>query len=1119
MTGYKLASDFLAINGKSVLWANVQKELGKALSIRLLGDRADNLEQAILHLYESLRIFTLDADPEQWASVHHLLGGIYIERIRGEQPRNIEQAIFHSQQALRIFQPNTHPEQWAGTQGNLATAFLHRIQGERAANLEQAIDGYQKILGVFSIYTHPQEWASTQDNLGSAYLQRVQGTRADNLERAIECFHQAQPVFEYDVFPDKWAGTQQNLGVAYIHRINGQRGDNLEQSIRCFQESLKVYTQESYSNDWAMIQMNLANAYRGRIVGNRASNLEQARSYAEKALQVYTKATFPENWARTQNALSALYLDRIEGDRADNLEQSISYSLQVLENCDRGACPEQWAQAHLNLGAGYAKRLRGERAKNLEQSITHCQKAIEVYTKTDFPEEWASAKNNLGMASLYRLSGNRTENLKQSIDHLQQALTVRLEKASPIYSAIAQLNLGSAYLEMSYLDHVQEQKAESQEKAIDYFRQVFHVCAKDDFPHGWATSQQNLGAVYSRRILGKPEENIKNAIEAYQKAIETFQAESLPVDCRRTAQNLGNLHFEQRHWEAAAVGYLTALTAAKTLYKSCLLIDSKAVELAETADLPRRATYALARIGRLQDAVLTLEQSRARGLSETLERDRSDLTKLQQTHQTLFKQYQDITAQLRSLETRQRLWMTSEEHYSLTPGAFRATAQQLHKTLTAKIEQIRQVEGYAGFLAQPGFSDIQQAVRPGIPLVYLVPTPAGSLALIVTQDSIIDVWFNDFTEISLREILTSWFTRYAENQQKQRDWTQVKQTHPVWQAFQATQSKEHGQAWSEIEKNHPVFQKAKKSEQAWLDTIDQVTHQLWQPLMAPLINCLKQHSCQQATLIPTGYLSLLPLHTTWMDDPTQPTGKRYALDEICFTYAPNVRSLNAAAAIAQRVRVDSILAIDNPRNDLPNSSREVAAAVATFPQPNVLSHEEATVQSVLAALPDCNFLHLSCHGTANLSEPLNSRLLMSNGVLTLRQLLDLRLSKQGGIRLAILSACETGLIGFELVDEAIGLPTGLLQAGVAGVIASLWSVSDLSTMMLLMRFYDYWRNESLEPAAALRHAQLWIRDSTSQQKATYFKETNPDIFQSLILLDPDYFAHPFHWAAFSYVGV
>jgi CHAT domain-containing protein len=103
--------------------------------------------------------------------------------------------------------------------------------------------------------------------------------------------------------------------------------------------------------------------------------------------------------------------------------------------------------------------------------------------------------------------------------------------------------------------------------------------------------------------------------------------------------------------------------------------------------------------------------------------------------------------------------------------------------------------------------------------------------------------------------------------------------------------------------------------------------------------------------------------------------------------------------------------------------------------------------------------------------------------------------------------------GFELADEAIGLPTGLLQAGVAGVVASLWAVSDRSTMMLISRFYDLWRKEKLEPAIALVRAQQWLRDSTDGEKEDYF----PDFIA--FKKSARSYAHPYHWAAFSYTGV
>jgi len=147
-----------------------------------------------------------------------------------------------------------------------------------------------------------------------------------------------------------------------------------------------------------------------------------------------------------------------------------------------------------------------------------------------------------------------------------------------------------------------------------------------------------------------------------------------------------------------------------------------------------------------------------------------------------------------------------------------------------------------------------------------------------------------------------------------------------------------------------------------------------------------------------------------------------------------------------------------------------------------------------------------------------------SAILTLRDLLDLKLveNNQGGIRLAILSACETGLQGIELADEAISLPTGLLQAGVAGVAASLWSVSEISTMVLLTRFYTLWRNQHLEPSQALITAQKWLRDAEPRDVVAHCETFIPelaskkgDLYRSL-RLD---FSHPYYWAAFSYMGV
>jgi len=138
-------------------------------------------------------------------------------------------------------------------------------------------------------------------------------------------------------------------------------------------------------------------------------------------------------------------------------------------------------------------------------------------------------------------------------------------------------------------------------------------------------------------------------------------------------------------------------------------------------------------------------------------------------------------------------------------------------------------------------------------------------------------------------------------------------------------------------------------------------------------------------------------------------------------------------------------------------------------------------------------------------------------------------------RLVTLSACETGIIGTTLPNEVVAFPSALLQAGYAGVAASLWSVSDFSTAMLMQYFYATWKtNERCSPAQALRTAQLWLRNTTNKEKLGYFEQYHHkdsdlldkseigavDSSLDALRQTPEHrtFAHPFWWAAFYLTG-
>jgi CHAT domain-containing protein len=997
----------------------------------------------------------------------------------GDVPVNIEIAIACYELSLDIFTSTENPKIWGEIQNSFATAYSNRIKGDKAKNLEKSISHYELAQQVITKYNYPITWAMIQNNLGLVYEKRIMGNKADNLEQSIHYYELALEIFTRQDSPINWGEVHINLANVYGERIRGDKRDNLEQSINCYKEALEIFTKNDPHLDyWATIQVNLANAYGNRIKKDRMDNLELSIRYAISALEILTEKDSPIEWAQAQNNLANAYSNRMKEDRAENLELSIEHYISAARIFTKEDFPTDWAMTQNNLAIVYNERIKGDRTENVERSIQYYKFALEIYTKQALPIPWAMTQNNLAVSYGYRIKGSRAENLEKSIECYKSALEIYTKEDFPFDWAMTQDNLASVYG-----DRLIGDRSENFEQAIKCYTFALKVRTKEDFPFDWAMTQNNLANTYQNCIEGNEEHNLEKTIDCYQQALTIYTATAFPKECKNTASLLANLQSEIGNWSQATEAYNKALTAVKILYQSCTFLYSKTAELEKTADLPRRAAYAFAKTGDLQEALLTIETGRARGLSESLERDRANLLQLAQVAPDLADRYQDVTQQIRNIEAEQRRPETPEQLQSITTEDQRNNVTNLRAQLQEAIEQIRQQSGYENFLLPPTIEDIFAASQPHQPIVYLIPTPNGSLGLIVMPQEIVPVWIDDFTEASLQELAQSWFGTYS------------------------------GQ-----------------DRTTWQKEIDRGTQTLWQ-VMEPIVDCLKSHNLQQAILIPTGLFSLFPLHAAWKEDPTTITKRHYALDSICFSYVPNARSITECRSIANRVTPDTLLAIDEPTHQgakpLPNSSREVVSVISTFPNSIVLRHQEATRQATLTALSNTTVWHCSCHGSVKFQTPLDSGLNMAGegaeSILTLRDILALQLTSQsiGGIRLTVLSACETGLPGLSNIDEVVGLPSGLLQAGVAGVVASLWSVGELSTMILLSRFYTLWQTGKMEPSIALRSAQQWLRDAEPSDIIEHCSSFIPDLDRQKELicdLSLDY-SDPYHWAAFSYTGV
>jgi CHAT domain-containing protein len=92
--------------------------------------------------------------------------------------------------------------------------------------------------------------------------------------------------------------------------------------------------------------------------------------------------------------------------------------------------------------------------------------------------------------------------------------------------------------------------------------------------------------------------------------------------------------------------------------------------------------------------------------------------------------------------------------------------------------------------------------------------------------------------------------------------------------------------------------------------------------------------------------------------------------------------------------------------------------------------------------------------------------------------------------LVVLSACQTQLGALSAGDEVVGLTRAFLYAGTPSVMASLWSVDDEATALLMERFYTH-LEAGMGKGEALRQAQVDVRAE---------------------------YPHPYYWAAFVLTG-
>ena len=167
--------------------------------------------------------------------------------------------------------------------------------------------------------------------------------------------------------------------------------------------------------------------------------------------------------------------------------------------------------------------------------------------------------------------------------------------------------------------------------------------------------------------------------------------------------------------------------------------------------------------------------------------------------------------------------------------------------------------------------------------------------------------------------------------------------------------------------------------------------------------------------------------------------------------------------------------------------RQILGKNARVLTDNIRGHLEEEFSSA-------KILHFTMHAKLDDKRPMDSRFLFSGNSEEDLYLYDLY-HMESSARLAVLSACETGLGKLNSGAGIRSLANGFQYAGVPSVVTTLWKVPDQSSSIIMSSFYKH-----LKDGQTLDHALV-------NAKKDYLDQTVSDSLK-----------HPYYWAGFILIG-
>jgi hypothetical protein len=230
-------------------------------------------------------------------------------------------------------------------------------------------------------------------------------------------------------------------------------------------------------------------------------------------------------------------------------------------------------------------------------------------------------------------------------------------------------------------------------------------------------------------------------------------------------------------------------------------------------------------------------------------------------------------------------------------------------------------------------------------------------------------------------------------------------------------------------------------------------------LLAPLLPGI---TGARLVIVPHGELHAVPFAALGR-------GGRALLDDREVVTAPSTAAYLRCLAAGRAGQGGPVL-LGVPDAEAPGLGAEVERLGASLSGARVFVGPAATREVLQRQVAGAPVIHLAAHAEYRSDDPMLSSLRLGDGWLTLADIYRLRLPPA----VVVLSGCATGCSPGNEKDDLFGLLRGLLHAGAAAVVSSLWRTTDAVTSEFLGRFHaELARTDS--PAAASKAAAQDVR--------------------------------------------